>query len=42
MFGPGDVRAVGPINDACFQDGGAWDGPPDWTGMLLPPNCNLI
>ena len=31
--------AVGPINDACFQDGGAWDGPPDWTGNLLPPRC---
>lgn len=31
--------AVGPINDACFQDGGAWDGPPDWTGMLIPPKC---
>ena len=31
--------SVGPINDACFQDGGRWDGPPDWTGDLIPPRC---
>jgi hypothetical protein len=31
--------SIGPINDACFQDGGQWKGPPDWTGSLIPPRC---
>ena len=30
---------TGPINDACFQNGGLWDGPPDWTGNLIPDKC---
>ena len=29
----------GPINDECFQDGGAWDGPPHWVDNLVPAGC---
>lgn len=29
----------GPLNDACFQDGGRWNGDP--VGALIPPNCVL-
>jgi hypothetical protein len=30
---------TGPINDACFQDGGRWTGPPNWTADLIPDKC---
>ena len=36
------AQEVGPVNDACFQDGGTWGGPPNWTAGLLPPYCNII
>jgi uncharacterized protein (TIGR03792 family) len=35
----GAERNVGPINDACFQDGQFWNGNP--TGALIPTNCVL-
>ena len=33
---------MGPINDACFQDGATWGGPPNWDRGLLPKYCNII
>jgi hypothetical protein len=36
----GSARYTGPINDACFQDGGRWGGDP--IGALLPPHCTLM
>ena len=33
----GAARRIGPINDACFQDGGRWGGDP--VGHLIPPHC---
>ncbi len=33
---------TGPVNDACFQDGATWGGPPNWTAGLLPPSCNIV
>lgn len=29
----------GPVNDACFQDGGRWGGPPNWVAALYPERC---
>jgi hypothetical protein len=34
----GKLRTVGPINDACFQDGGLFQAP-NWVGHLIPPAC---
>jgi len=36
----GQARFTGPINDACFQDGGRWGGDP--IGHLLPPQCVIM
>ena len=33
----GAPRNMGPINDACFQDGANWDGNP--IGALIPGKC---
>lgn len=33
----GAAHGVGPINDACFQDGGKYDGNP--IGHLIPEQC---
>jgi len=33
----GNATAIGPVNDACFQDGGKYDGNP--IGHLIPPHC---
>ena len=33
---------TGPINDACFQNGYTWGGPPNWVAGLMPPACNII
>merc|ERR1711871_1448344 len=33
----GESVHTGPINDACFQDGGLWAGDP--IGHLIPPHC---
>jgi len=35
----GSDRAVGPINDKCFQDGGKWGG--NVEGALIPNKCNV-
>ena len=34
----GSTRGAGPLNDACFQDGGKFKAP-NWVGHLMPPEC---